>query len=217
MFSRNGLQRVRTVAATGVMVAGLTLGWCRGASAEAANIVAAEGGSPTAQQKADAARQRAAALASAGAWAHKTGAVAQAMREAARYQAEADWALAQARACLPPAPLSPAQGAALARAEELRQAGGWAYKTGAVARAEREAQLAAPQVAAQPAPLSPERAAALARLEELRRAGGWAYKTGAVARAAAAAEALAVAPQQTAVCRPEEVGALSSPTVSSAI
>jgi hypothetical protein len=160
MFSKNGLQGVRTVAATGVMIAGLTLGLCRGASAQAAGTAAAEGSSLTAQQKADAARER---------------------------------------------------------AEELRQAGGWAYKTGAVARAEREAQLAAPQLAAEPVPPSPARAAALARLEELRRAGGWAYKTGAVARAAAEAEALAVAPQQTAVCRPEEVGALSSPTTSSAI
>jgi hypothetical protein len=217
MFSKNGLQGVRTVAATGVMIAGLTLGLCRGASAQAAGTAAAEGSSLTAQQKADAARERAAELASAGGWAYKTGAVAQAMREAARYQAEADRVLAQARSCVPPAPLSPAQGAALARAEELRQAGGWAYKTGAVARAEREAQLAAPQLAAEPVPPSPARAAALARLEELRRAGGWAYKTGAVARAAAEAEALAVAPQQTAVCRPEEVGALSSPTTSSAI
>jgi hypothetical protein len=41
---------------------------------------------------------------------------------------------------------SPAEAAARARLEELRQAGGWAYKTGAVARAEREVQaLAAPE------------------------------------------------------------------------
>ena len=146
MFSKNGFQRVRTVAATGVMVAGLSLGLCRGASAEAA---AAEGSSVTAQQKADAAHQRAAALASAG---------------------------------------------------------GWAYKTGAVAQAEREARLAAPHLAAEPAPLSPAQAAAVARLEELRQAGGWAYKTGAVARAEAEVKALAIAPQQTAVCRAKEVG-----------
>jgi hypothetical protein len=200
MFSKNGFQRVRTVAATGVMVAGLSLGLCRGASAEAA---AAEGSSVTAQQKADAAHQRAAALASAGGWAYKTGAVARAEREAARYQAEADLALTEARAC---APASPAQAAALSRAEELRQAGGWAYKTGAVAQAEREARLAAPHLAAEPAPLSPAQAAAVARLEELRQAGGWAYKTGAVARAEAEVKALAIAPQQTAVCRAKEIG-----------
>jgi hypothetical protein len=187
MFSKNGFQRVRMVAATGVMVAGLSLGLCRGASAQAA-------------------RQRAAVLASAGGWAYKTGAVARAEREAGRYQAEADLALTEARACVPAAPVSPAQAAALARAEELRQAGGWAYKTGAVAQAEREVRLAAPLLAAEPAPLTPAQAAAVARLEELRQAGGWAYKTGAVARAEAEVTALTVAPQQAAVCRAKEAG-----------
>jgi hypothetical protein len=45
-----------------------------------------------------------------------------------------------------PVAASPAQVAARARLTELRQAGGWAFKTGAVARAERDGQaLASPE------------------------------------------------------------------------
>jgi hypothetical protein len=69
------------------------------------------------------------------------------------------------------------------RLQELRQAGGWAYKTGAVARAERDVQSQAAGDVAEPVAPSPAQTAALARLEQLRHAGGWAYKTGAVARA----------------------------------
>ena len=180
MFTMNGIARL------GLIAAGVTLGWSTVANADAnapgssqATVAA------TAQQQADASRQRANELAKAGGWAYKTGLVAQAQRDAARHQAEADRAVADGPSCPPPAPPSVAQAAALARLEELRQAGAWAYKTGAVARAEREVQ--ATQVTggeADPfATSSPAQAAALARLEGLRQAGGWAYKTGAVARA----------------------------------
>jgi hypothetical protein len=89
------------------------------------------------QAKADAARARAAELARQGGWAYKTGAVDRANADAARYQAEAD----AARAALVPAeqPLVSAElAAAQERLADLRQAGGWAYKSGAVARAEAD-------------------------------------------------------------------------------
>ena len=134
MFTRSGVSK------TGLIIAGLTLGWSTGANAQASDRATTQARAAAAQQQADAARQRATELAKAGGWVYKTGRVGQAQRDADRYQAEADRALAEAEACPLAATPSSEQTAALARLEELRQAGGWAYKTGAVARAEREAQ-----------------------------------------------------------------------------
>jgi hypothetical protein len=177
MFARNGVSHV------GMIIAGVALGWSTGANAQASAPETPQAHAVAAQQRADAARQRATELASAGGWAYKAGLVERAQRDAVRYQEEADRAVAATQPCPPPATPSPAPAAALARLEELRQAGGWAYKTGAVARAEREVQAETTGVEAEPVAPSPAQAAALARVEELRRAGGWAYKTGAVARA----------------------------------
>ena len=145
MFTRSGVSKV------GIIIAGLALGWSTGANAQASARATAQSRAAAAQQQADAARQRATELARAGGWAYKTGLVQQAQRDAVRYQEEADKAVAEAQSCPPPATPSQAQVAAIARLEELRQAGGWAYKTGAVARAEREVQA---QAASQPQPTS---------------------------------------------------------------
>jgi hypothetical protein len=91
----------------------------------------------TAQAKADAARTRATELARQGGWAYKSGAFDRANAEAARYQAEADAAHAASLQAERPL-VSPELAAAQERLNELRQAGGWAYKSGAVARAEAD-------------------------------------------------------------------------------
>jgi hypothetical protein len=195
MFTNTGVSKA------GLIIAGMALGWSTGAHAQPSARATSQSPAAVAQLKADAARQRAAELARAGGWAYKTGLVQQAQRDAVRYQEEADRAVAEAQSCPPPATPSPAQAAAVARLEELRQAGGWAYKTGAVAQAEREVQALAAANEAEPVAPSPAQAAALARLEELRQAGGWAYKTGAVARAEREVQALAApAPAPTAIC-----------------
>ncbi len=194
MGTKNGLSKA------GMIIAGVALGWSTGASAQASPDATSQARVAAAQQQADTARQRAAELAKAGGWAYKTGAVARAERDAARYQEAADRAAAEAQACPPPTPPSPAQAAALARLTELRQSGGWAYKTGAVARAEREVQTQAAGDEAEAAAPSPAQAAALARLAELRQAGGWAYKTGAVARAEREVQTQAAA-QPVSACR----------------
>jgi len=196
MFARN------RVSGVGVVIAGVALGWATSANAQAS--ATSQSYSATAQQQADAARQRATELASAGGWAYKTGLVARAQRDAVRDQEQADRAVAEPLSCAPSAPPSPTQEAALARLEELRHAGGWAYKTGAVARTEREAQTPTTNDQAEAVTPSPEQAAALARLEELRHAGGWAYKTGAVARAEHEVQTQAVA-QPTPICEAEKV------------
>jgi hypothetical protein len=193
MVTMNGVAKV------GVIIAGATLGWSTGANAQASAPGAAQAQVVAAQQQADAARQRATELARAGGWAYKVGLVAQAQRDAVRYQEEADRAAAEAQPCPPPAPPSPAQAAAFARLEELRQAGGWAYKTGAVARAEREVQAQATGGEMEAVAPSPAQAAALARLEGLRQAGGWAHKTGAVAWAEREVQAQATT-QPTPIC-----------------
>jgi hypothetical protein len=192
---------MKRLATLGMIAAGVTLGWSTGANAQASAPDTSQGSVATAQQQADASRQRATELARAGGWAYKTGLVGQAQRDAARHQEEADRAAAEAQSCPPPAPPSLAEAAALARLEELRQASAWAYKTGAVARAEREVQAA--QSAGGQVELvatSPAQTAALARLEELRQAGGWAYKTGAVARAEREVQAQATTTQPTSIC-----------------
>jgi hypothetical protein len=165
MFAKTAMSKVS------LMIIAGALGW--GTLARAA----------AAQQQADAARLHASELARGGGWAYKTGRVEQAQRDAARYQAQADEALAVALSCPAPAVPSPAQTTALARLAELRRAGGSAYKSGAVARAERDLQAAMVDGEAEPVVLTPAQTAALARLERLRQAGGWAYKSGAVARA----------------------------------
>jgi hypothetical protein len=146
MFAKNGMSKVGAI----MIITGVALGGSRGANAQASDRATSQARAAEAQQQADAARRRATELARAGGWAYKTGLVEQAQRDAVRYQAEANDALAEAQSCPPPATPSPAQAAALARVEELRQAGGWAYKTGAVARAERDLQS---QTAPQPAPI----------------------------------------------------------------
>ena len=193
MFTKSG------IAKAGMIVAGVMLGWSAAASAQSGDRGTAQARAAAAQHQADVARQRAAELARAGGWAYKTGLYAQAQRDADRYQAEADRAFAEAQACPPVYPPSPEQAAVLARLEQLRQAGGWAYKTGAVARAEREVRVLTATAEAEPTASSPEQAVALARLEQLRQAGGWAYKTGAVARAERDVAALA-SPQPMLAC-----------------
>ena len=141
MFAKNGMSKVRTT----LVVAGVALGSSAVAAAQASDRSAAQAHAATAQQQADSARMKAAELAKAGGWAYKTGLVQRAEADAARYQAEADMAMAEASGCGQPAAPSPEQAVALERLAELRQAGGWAYKTGAVARAERDVEaFAAP-------------------------------------------------------------------------
>jgi len=197
MFAMNGMSKVGAI----MIAAGVTLGWSGGARAQPSDHLPAEARATAAQAQADAARQRANDLAKAGGWAYKTGQVQQAQRDAARYQAEADEAFAEVHSCpaVSQSP-SPALVAALARLEELRREGGWAYKTGAVARAEREVQSLTGGEEAESVPMSPAQAAALARLEELRRDGGWAYKTGAVAQAEREVQSLTPS-RGTSVCQ----------------
>jgi hypothetical protein len=204
MFAKSGMSTI-----VAMIVAGVALGAPTGMNAQASDRAASSARAAAAQEQADAARDRAAKLAKAGGWAYKTGLVERAQRDAARYQAEADEAFAEAHSCPPPAAPSPAQAAALARLEELRRAGGWAYKTGAVARAEQEVQALAVRTQAESVALSPAQAAALARLEELRRAGGWAYKTGAVTHAEEEVRALGTAPAPKSICEGREAPALA--------
>jgi hypothetical protein len=193
MFAKNGMSKVGAI----VMIAGVALGWSAGA--RASDPATSQARAAAAQQKADVARQRATDLARAGGWAYKTGQVERAQRDAARYQAEANEAFAEAMACPPAAAPSPAQAAALARLDQLRQAGGWAYKTGAVASAERDVRSLAVAEEAEPVAPTPAQAAALARLDQLRQAGGWAYKTGAVASAERDVQSQ-IAPQPVSIC-----------------
>jgi hypothetical protein len=186
MFVNNGNSKVGAM-----IVLGLMLGGSAGANARASDPPTSQARAVAAQQQADAARERAREFTRAGGWAYKSGLVQRAQRDAARYQEVADEALAEASSCPPPTALSPAQSVALARVEELRHAGGWAYKSGAIARAELDVRALAERREAKPVVLSAEQAAARARLEGLRQAGGWAYKTGAVARAERDVQALA--------------------------
>jgi hypothetical protein len=97
------------------------------------------------QAKADVARARAAALTRQGGWAYKSGAFDRATQDVAQLQAAVDAARASGdqRAV---APVSAELVAAQARVEELRKAGGWAYKSGAVGRAEADVRaLGGPQ------------------------------------------------------------------------
>jgi len=89
------------------------------------------------QARADAARSRAADLARQAGWAYKSGAFDRANAEAGYYQAQADAARA---ASIPGGQpfVSPELAAAETRLADLRQAGGWAYKSGAVTRAEAD-------------------------------------------------------------------------------
>lgn len=117
--------------------------------AGAGTAMAGDYGSAAAKQaQADSARAQAANLAKQGGWAYKSGAIDRANRDTARFQAEADAARA-ATTSVPSAPapaVSPELAAAQARLETLRKAGGWAYKSGAVARAEADVRaLSGPQ------------------------------------------------------------------------
>jgi hypothetical protein len=202
MFAKAGMSRV-----SAMIVAG-ALGWCTAAHAQASDPAAAQARAAAAQQQADAARLRVSELAKGGGWAYKTGRVDQAQRDAVRYQAVADAALAVALSCPAPAAPSLAQTTALARLADLRRAGGWAYKSGAIARAEGDVQ-ATIVGETEPVELTPAQAAARARLEELRQAGGWAYKTGAVARAEGDLQALTTS-SSTMLCE----GRLAQPRIS---
>lgn len=126
---------VMMVALAGTAMAGEPTGALQGSSGQVAAL----------QAKADVARARAAALARQGGWAYKTGSVERATQEVARLQAAADAARASGdqRAA---APVSVELAAAQARVQELRKAGGWAYKSGAVARADADVRaLSGPQ------------------------------------------------------------------------
>jgi len=136
--------KIRRIVFAGVMMAALagkamagepTPGAVQGNSGQVAAL----------QAKADVARARAAALARQGGWAYKSGAFDRATQEVARLQVEADAARASGdqRAV---APVSAELVAAQARVQELRKAGGWAYKSGAVERAEADVRaLSGPQ------------------------------------------------------------------------
>jgi hypothetical protein len=96
------------------------------------------------QARADAARSRVADLARQAGWAYKSGAFDRAKAEGAYYQAQADAARAASRPGGHPL-VSPEVAAAQTRLADLRQAGGWAYKSGAVTRAEADVRaLSAP-------------------------------------------------------------------------
>jgi hypothetical protein len=203
MFTKGELSRVGSM-----IITALALGWSTGPNAQASD----RGTSQTrVVAGASAARDRTADLARAGGWAYKTGLVERAQREAERHERERDQAVAWAHGCPPPSAPSPEQAAALARLTELRQAGGWAYKTGAVARAERDVQSLSVGAEAEPVAVSPAQVAARARLTELRQAGGWAFKTGAVARAEREGQALA-SPAPTSICQGREAQARATMT-----
>ena len=91
----------------------------------------------TAQAQADAATKRAAQLEAQGGWAYKSGAIDREHDAAARAQMEADRLRDEASGVTPPAPSSELA-AAEDRLAQLRNTGGWTYKSGAVTRAEAE-------------------------------------------------------------------------------
>lgn len=124
--------KIGTSVLAGLMLAAVT--GSAGAHEMASSRSQSTGEIQSTQAKADAARSRAADLARQGGWAYKTGAVDRANAEAARYQAEADAATVPAAQPLVSLELTVAQ----ERLADLRQAGGWAYKSGAVARAEAD-------------------------------------------------------------------------------
>ena len=103
MFAKNGMSKVGTI----MIITGVALGWSTGANAQTSDRATSQARAAEAQKQADAARQHATELARAGGWAYKTGRVEQAQRDAARYQAEANEAFAEAQSCPPPATPSP--------------------------------------------------------------------------------------------------------------
>lgn len=132
----NSFTKIRRIVFAGMMLAALAGKAMAGEPAPGA-LQGNSGQVAALQAKADVARTRAAALARHGGWAYKTGAVDRATWDVARLQAAADAARASGdqRAV---APVSAELAAAQARVEELRKAGGWAYKSGAVERAEAD-------------------------------------------------------------------------------
>jgi hypothetical protein len=92
-----------------------------------------------AQQNADDARARADELAKGSGWQYKTGVYQAAEREAAAYDAKANAARAEATGAQAPG-VSPAMADAQERLANLKKAGGWAWKSGAVARAQADIQ-----------------------------------------------------------------------------
>jgi hypothetical protein len=177
---------------------------CAGSSAE---TVATGDRAVVYQAKADDARARAADLAREGGWAYKSGAIDRANRDAVRFQQEADSARAASNGT--PGATGPYASRELAdaqaRLDDLRKAGGWAYKSGAVARAEAEVRALSPAPPTTEPYVSRELADAQARLDDLRKAGGWAYKSGAVARAEAEVQALSPVPPTVNMGLKEEV------------
>lgn len=97
-----------------------------------------------AQNNANAAREEAAALKEQGGQAYKIQDVQRAEREAVVQQAAADQYFAMAgvpscqRAAAEPVPETPELKAAQHRLDQLKEQGGWAYKTGSVQRQERK-------------------------------------------------------------------------------
>ncbi|HSY41238.1 MAG TPA: hypothetical protein VLA79_16980 [Polyangia bacterium] len=132
----NSFTKIRGIVFAGVMMVALA-GKAMAGEPTAGALQGNSGQVAALQAKADVARVRATALARQGGWAYKTGAVDRATWEVARLQAAADAVRASGdqRAV---APISAELEAAQAREQELRKAGGWAYKSGAVARAEAD-------------------------------------------------------------------------------
>jgi hypothetical protein len=114
--------------------------------ADADTVAAAAHEARAAQFQADEARDRAAQLSAQGGWAYKSGAVDRAEAEAARYQAQADDARGVASGTnWATYAVSPAMSDAQDNLANLKAQGGWAYKSGAVARAEADIEaLGAP-------------------------------------------------------------------------
>jgi hypothetical protein len=104
-----------------------------------ATAAAAEAQARTSQAEADSARDRADELAKAGGWPYKTGLIDQTNREAARHEARADEAQAVATgAAWAPYAVSPRMAELQDKLADEKAAGGWAWKTGTVARTEAE-------------------------------------------------------------------------------
>lgn len=128
--------KVRRIVFAGVMMAAVA-GTAMAGEPTAGALQGNDGQVAALEAKADVARTRAAALARQGGWAYKTGAFDRATQDAARLQSAADAARASGDQRTA-APVSAELAAAQARVQELRKAGGWAFKSGAVDRAEAD-------------------------------------------------------------------------------
>jgi hypothetical protein len=135
---------------------------------DAASLAANAAEARAAQAQADEARAHATDLAAQGGWAWKTGAIDRANAEAARYQAQADEARAVITGANRAPRVSPEMAEAQDRVDNLKAAGGWAYKTGAVSRAEADvAALAGGRPGAEGVPQEQDPATATKPVEKV--------------------------------------------------